>query len=64
MSVTERAPCPRLSHTQFRWDDPFLLEQQLTEEERLIRDTARQCAQEKLSEVLQAIVDHMIHYSA
>ena len=22
------------------WDDPFLLEQQLTEEERMIRDTA------------------------
>jgi glutaryl-CoA dehydrogenase len=48
MSVTEPAPCQRPSHTQFRWDDPLLLEQQLTEEERLIRDTARQYAQEKL----------------
>ena len=48
MSLSERAPCPRASHAQFRWDDPFLLEQQLTEEERLIRDTAHQYAQERL----------------
>ncbi|MGY2051666.1 acyl-CoA dehydrogenase [Methylobacterium sp. JK268] len=32
----------------FRWDDPFLLEDQLTDEERLIRDTARGFAQERL----------------
>ncbi|MFO1150070.1 MAG: acyl-CoA dehydrogenase [Alsobacter sp.] len=32
----------------FQWDDPFLLEEQLTEDERLIRDTARAYAQEKL----------------
>jgi len=32
----------------FRWDDPLLLDDQLTEEERLIRDTARQYCQEKL----------------
>ncbi len=32
----------------FKWDDPFLLEDQLTEDERLIRDTARAYAQEKL----------------
>ena len=33
---------------QFRWDDPLLIEEQLTEDERMIRDTARQYAQEKL----------------
>ena len=33
----------------FQWDDPFLLEEQLSEDERLIRDTARGYAQEKLS---------------
>ena len=33
---------------KFNWQDPFLLEQQLTEEERLIRDSARQYAQNKL----------------
>jgi glutaryl-CoA dehydrogenase len=32
----------------FPWDDPFLLEDQLSEEERLIRDSARAYAQEKL----------------
>jgi glutaryl-CoA dehydrogenase len=40
---------------QFVWDDPFLLEDQFTEEERMIRDTAREYAQDKLmSRVLLA----------
>ncbi|MEI2298390.1 acyl-CoA dehydrogenase [Ensifer sp. MJa1] len=34
--------------TQFQWDDPFLLDDQLTEDERMIRDTARAYAQERL----------------
>src|ERR671916_1677872 len=33
---------------RFAWDDPFLLDEQLADEERLIRDTARAYAQEKL----------------
>jgi len=32
----------------FQWDDPFLLEEQLSEDERLVRDTARNYAQDKL----------------
>ena len=32
----------------FKWEDPFLLTDQLTEDERLIADTARAYAQEKL----------------
>ena len=32
----------------FQWDDPFLLDAQLGEDERMIRDTARDYAQEKL----------------
>jgi glutaryl-CoA dehydrogenase len=32
----------------FLWEDPFLLEDQLTEEERMIRNTARDYAQDKL----------------
>jgi glutaryl-CoA dehydrogenase len=32
----------------FRWDDPLLLDEQLTEEERMVRDTARRYAQERL----------------
>jgi glutaryl-CoA dehydrogenase len=33
---------------KFDWEDPFLLEEQLTSEERMARDTARAYAQEKL----------------
>jgi glutaryl-CoA dehydrogenase len=32
----------------FQWDDPLLLEDQLTEEERMVRDSARAYCQEKL----------------
>ncbi len=32
----------------FKWDDPFLLNDQLTDEERMIRDTARKYCQDKL----------------
>ncbi|MDE0539255.1 MAG: acyl-CoA dehydrogenase [Rhodospirillales bacterium] len=32
----------------FQWDDPFFFEDQLEEEERLVRDTARSYAQERL----------------
>ncbi|MGH6660317.1 MAG: acyl-CoA dehydrogenase family protein, partial [Rhodospirillales bacterium] len=32
----------------YRWDDPFLLDDQLSEDERLVRDTARDYAQAKL----------------
>ena len=40
---------------QFCWDDPFLIEAQLTEEERLVRDTARAYARDKLApRVLEA----------
>jgi len=36
------------SRTSFDWQDPFFLEAQLTEEERMIRDTARDFCQDKL----------------
>ena len=48
MALTEQVSRSSSVHAQFLWDDPLLLEQQLTEEERLIRDTARQYSQEKL----------------
>jgi len=38
-----------LTGGHFQWDDPLLLESQLTDEEKMIRDTARQYAQEKLA---------------
>ena len=32
----------------FAWDDPFLFEEQLTDDERLIQSTAREYAQHRL----------------
>ncbi len=43
---------PERSHTvkaAFQWDDPLLLEQQLTADERMVRDAARAYAQDKLA---------------
>jgi glutaryl-CoA dehydrogenase len=45
----ERAPkAAQIKDAAFKWDDPLDLESQLTEEERMVRDTARDYAQEKL----------------
>ena len=42
----------------FQWDDPFLLNDQLTEDERMIRDTAHAYAQDKLqSRVVDAYLN-------
>ena len=45
MNAPERIPSTKPS---FKWDDPLLLDEQLTEEERMVRDTAHAYAQEKL----------------
>ena len=46
----------------FKWDDPFFLDDQLTEEEVLIRDTARDYAQAKLqTRVKQAFQEEHFH---
>ncbi len=42
------SPSTGAARAEFKWEDPLLLEDQLTEEERLVRDTARQYCQEKL----------------
>ena len=39
---------PSNKYGAFQWDDPLLLESQLTDEERAIRDTARNYCQQKL----------------
>ena len=41
------APIPTIKPA-FQWDDPLLLEDQLTAEERMVRDAARAYCQEKL----------------
>ena len=38
----------RSDNVPFNWQDPFLMEEQLSEEERMVRKTARQYAQDKL----------------
>ena len=43
MNAPELKPKP-----EFQWDDPFLLEDQLTEDERMVRDSARAYCQERL----------------
>ena len=45
-AAAKAAPPP--TKPAFRWDDPFLLDDQLREDERLVRDTARGYAREKL----------------
>ncbi|MDF1729849.1 MAG: acyl-CoA dehydrogenase, partial [Minwuia sp.] len=39
---------PTKTKAAFNWEDPFNLDNQLSEEERMVRDTARDYAQEKL----------------
>jgi len=38
-----------MAGANFQWDDPLLLEEQLTAEERMVRDAAREYAQDKLA---------------
>jgi glutaryl-CoA dehydrogenase len=44
---------PATSWASFNWEDPFRLEQQLTDDERLVMDTARQYAQDQLAPRVQ-----------
>src|ERR1700732_5563715 len=45
----------KMARTSFHWDDPLLLEAQLTPEEIMVRDAARLYAQERLApRILQA----------
>ena len=45
-AIVQHAPVKKPA--RFQWDDAFLLEEQLTEDERMIRDAARDYAQDKL----------------
>jgi glutaryl-CoA dehydrogenase len=49
------APDGRTHKAQFKWDDPLLLDSQLSDEERMVRDAAQRYAQDKLApRVLEA----------
>jgi len=44
-----------MAHAAFNWQDPFLLEQQLSDDERMVKDAAAAYCQDKLApRVLQA----------
>ena len=47
-SVTAKTAVKASGTPRFQWDDPFLLDLQLSEDERMIRDTARDFAQDRL----------------
>lgn len=49
MAEAARSHATQAKLAQFTWDDAFLLDEQLSEDERLIRDTARDYAQDKLA---------------
>ena len=46
--MTVTAPSPTKSKAKFNWSDPFLLNDQLSDEERMIRDAAHDYCQDKL----------------
>ena len=48
----------RVSEMSFNWTDPLLLDQQLTAEERMVRETAQKYAQEKLLPRVQNAFRH------
>ncbi|MBV2164112.1 MAG: acyl-CoA dehydrogenase family protein, partial [Comamonas sp.] len=48
----------KTTRTAFQWNDPFHLDQQLTEDERLIRDAARSYCQDKLAPRVQDMFRH------
>jgi len=55
--MTSPSPKPH-----FQWEDPLLLDDQLSEEERLVRDTARDYAQDKLTpRIVEANRNEIFH---
>src|SRR5438552_1785838 len=47
--AAQRAEKPQVKDAPFSWEDPLDLEGELTEEERMVRDSARGYAQDKLA---------------
>ncbi|MEM6490227.1 MAG: acyl-CoA dehydrogenase family protein, partial [Pseudomonadota bacterium] len=59
-SPIRTAPPKADAKPRFQWDDPFRLDDQLTEEERMVRDSARAFAEEKLApRVVEAFADEL-----
>jgi glutaryl-CoA dehydrogenase len=47
-AVVQPKSAGKAARAHFQWDDPFLIDEQLTDDERMIRDSARDYAQDKL----------------
>jgi len=61
--MTKNTPIiARSKPANFNWEDPFLLEDQLSEEERMIRDTAKAYCQDKLTpRIIEANRNEIFH---
>jgi glutaryl-CoA dehydrogenase len=53
VAMTDTAPRASTGWPKFKWEDPLLLEESLTEEERMVRDTARAFADEHLMPIVR-----------
>ncbi len=53
MKTVNHGPRQPAKHGTFQWDDPFLLDDQLTEDERMIRESARQFCEDYLAARVQ-----------
>src|SRR3981081_971785 len=47
--VSTRPKAGNMARGSFHWDDPFLVDEQLTDEEKMVRDAARDYAQGRLA---------------
>ena len=61
--MTKNTPIiARSKPANFNWEDPFLLEDQLSEEERMIRDTAKAYCHDKLMpRIIEANRNEIFH---
>ena len=61
--MTQNTPLiARSKPANFIWEDPFLLENQLTEEERMIQDTAKAYCHDKLMpRIIEANRNEVFH---
>jgi glutaryl-CoA dehydrogenase len=57
-ALPARTATAKSSKPTFVWEDPFLLDEELTEDERMIRDTARQFCQDKLMPRVKEAFNH------
>ncbi|MDX2103517.1 MAG: acyl-CoA dehydrogenase [Alphaproteobacteria bacterium] len=53
---------PSITKAAFQWDDALLLDELLTEDERMVRDTARAYAQDKLASRVQDAFRHEVFH--